>query len=193
VNPALFLVARLTPPSDEESFDWVTNDGAPFESIDPLDFLTAAEVGVLFDLYRNAYAALGLALNVSQPAELVEYNRWVIAEDVRGTTIAFVCFKTTSWGLKLGLVATDSSPEAKEWVKTILRRTLTQDAVYAEVSNGVEVAVQGHVPVVDVSTAREILVDKRIEPDEDGLHYQRTITNVGPKKKLMVGRPLPLD
>jgi len=190
VNPALFLVAKLPSPSDEECYEWVTSDGAPFESIDPLDFVAGAEARVLFDLYRDAYSALGPALNVSQPAELAEYNRWVIVRDARGAIMAFVCFKTTSWGLKLGLVATNDSPEAKDAVKTILHRTLAEDAVYAEVSNGVEAALRGHVPMVGVSAAQEILAGMRIEPDEDGLHYRRTIRNVGPKKKLMVGRPL---
>ena len=149
--------------------------------------------GEAFGLYREAYSALDPALNVSQPAELAEYNRWLIVQDVRGAIVAFICFKTTSWGLKLGLVATNDSPEAKDAVKTILRRVLAEDAVYAEVSNGVELALRGHVAVIDASMAQEILVGKRIEPDADGLHYRRIISNVGPKKKLMVGQPLTLE
>ena len=193
MNPALLLVARLTCPVEEEGFGWVTRDGAPLESVDPLDFVTGSEVSVLFDLYREAYSALDPALNVSQPAELAEYNRWLLIQDSAGAIIAFVCFKTTSWGLKLGLVAANDSRQAKDAVKQVLRGVLIQDAVYAEVSSGVEAALEGHVPVVDASAAREILVGKWIEPDADGLHYWRTITHVGRKRKLMVGRPLPLE
>ncbi len=74
MNPALFLVARLTWPLGAEGYEWVTADGAPFESVDPLDFVTGPEVRVLFDLYREAYSALDPVLNVSQPAEPAEYS-----------------------------------------------------------------------------------------------------------------------
>jgi hypothetical protein len=143
VNPALFLVARLTWPSDTESFAWVAADGAPFEPVDPLDFVNGPEINTLFGLYRDAYSVLDPALNVTQPAELVEYNRWLLVEDPEGAVVAFACFKTTSWGLKLGLVATDVSQAAKAAVKTILLGVLTEDGVYAEVSNGVERSVIG--------------------------------------------------
>ena len=193
MNPALFLVARLSWPAYSESFAWVAADGAPFEPVDPLDFATGPEAEVLFGLYRNAYAVLDPKLNVTQPAELVEYNRWLVVEDPEGAVVAFVCLKTTSWGLKLGLVATDGSPAAKAGVKTLLLGVLAEDGVYAEVSNGVEGVLRGHVTEVGVSVVREILAGKRIEPEADGLHYRRMISNVGLRRKLMVGKPLLLE
>jgi hypothetical protein len=190
VNPALFLVARLKWPSEAAGFRWVVADGEPFEPVDPLDFATGPEAKALFGLYQDAYTVLDPELNVTQPAELVEYNRWLLVEDPAGAVVAFVCFKTTAWGMKLGLVATDGSPAAKSAVKTILLGVLIEDGVYAEVSNGVERALRGHVAEVGVSVVRELLVGKRIEPEADGLHYRRMISNVGFRTKLMVGKPL---
>ena len=36
----------------------------------------------------------------------------------------------------------------------------------------------------------EQVLGKAVEPHQDGRHYTREITNVGPKTKLLVGNPL---
>lgn len=193
MNPALFLLARLRWPVATESFGWLTGDAEPFEPLDPLDFVAGPEIQAVFEIYRAAYSGLDANLNVAMPEGLAEYNRWVLVEDSQGDVLAFVCFKTTAAGLKLGLLGTNGSDEGKLAVKLILRRGLSVNGVYGEVSNGVEAVLTGHVAIVSVSAAREILDRKPIEEDPDGRHYWREITNVGRKRKLMVGRPLLLE
>ena len=106
--------------------------------------------------------------------------------------LAFACFKTTSFGVKLGLMTADGSERGKAALKKILRLGLTVEGVYGEVSNGVKRTVAGRVPEVQLDVAARVL-NKEVTADPDGRHYSRVITNVGLKTKLMVGRPLELE
>ncbi len=74
-------------------------------------------------------------------------------------------------------------------MKTILRLGLNVLGVYAEVSEGVERVLSGRVPEVPPAVAGRVL-GKAVELHKDGRHYTRDITNVGPKTKLLVGRPV---
>jgi hypothetical protein len=74
----------------------------------------------------------------------------------------------------------------------MLRQGLNVEGVYAEVSGALEVALAGHVPEVSPKTVSRIL-GKPTDEEPDGRHYLRVITNVGPKTKIMVGRPFKLE
>jgi hypothetical protein len=106
-----------------------------------------------------------------------------------GLFLAFSCFKTTHYGLKLGLTASTDYAEGKAGVRTILRLGLHVPGDYAEVSEGVERVVTGRVPEVPSAVAARVL-GKAVEPHQDGRHYTREITNVGTKTKLLVGKPV---
>jgi hypothetical protein len=189
VRPDLFLVARLAPEAlVDDDLEWLADDGFPFVSVDPIDFLMGTEIASIFELYRTTYGRLDPCLNVNMPEALIEYNRWVLVMGKKGTIEAFACFKTTASGVKLGLAATDGGDRGKVALKILLRQGLSVEGVYAEVSGGLEVALIGHVPEVSPKMASSIL-EKPTTEESDGRHYSRVITNVGPKTKIMVGRP----
>ena len=188
MNHSGFLVARARSLSVDESMAWLATDGPPFEPADPLDFLDP-EARDVFELYKATYLRIDDRLNVGMPEALLEYNRWVLVTDDEGSLLAFACFKTTEGGLKLGLAASAEDPAGKTALKAVLRRGLNVTGIYAEVSEGVERVVVGHVPEVPNTEVEQVL-HKTVTPDEDGRHYEREITNVGPKRKLLVGLPL---
>lgn len=185
----LFLVARVAADSLGETLEWLGSDEPPFQPMDPLDFLSSAEVVAVYDLYRTQYLRLDARLNIRTPEALLEYNRWVIVVDRSGSVLAFSCFKTTQYGLKLGLTASGGDAGVKAAVKAILLLGLNVRGVYAEVSEGVERIVAGRVPEVQPDVAEQVL-GKAVVPHKDGRHYTRDITNVGPKTKLLVGKPV---
>lgn len=189
MNDGLFLVARVAADSLGETLEWLGSDEPPFQPMDPLDFLSSAEVVAVYDLYRTQYLRLDARLSIRTPEGLLEYNRWVIVVDRSGSVLAFSCFKMTQYGLKLGLIASADDAEGKAAVRTILRLGLNVPGVYAEVSEGVERVVAGRVPEVPPAVAETVL-GKALVPHNDGRHYTREITNVGAKTKLLVGKPL---
>jgi len=189
VNDGLFLVARVAADSIGETLEWLGSDELPFQPMDPLDFVGSAEVVAVYDLYRSRYLRLDARLSIRSPEALLEYNRWVIVVDRRGSVLAFSCFKTTQHGLKLGLTASTDEVEGKAAVKSILRLGFNVLGVYGEVSEGVERVVSGRVPEVPPAVAGRVL-GKAVEPHRDGRHYTRDISNVGPKTKLLVGKPV---
>lgn len=184
-----FLVARVAADSLDGPLDWLVAGERPFEPMDPLDFLGSAELAAVYDLYRSQYMRPDPRLNIRSPAALLQYNRWVIVICDAQTVVAFACFKTTPHGLKLGLTASIGDVAGKAAVKAIVRLGLNVPGVYGEVSDGVERFVSGWVPEVHPRIAG-IVLEKTVQPHEDGRHYTRVITNVGPKLKLLVGRPL---
>ena len=189
MNDGLFLVARVAADSLGETLEWLGSDEPPFQPMDPLDFLSSAEVVAVYDLYRTQYLRLDAKLNIRTPEALLEYNRWVIVVDRSGSVLAFSCFKTTHYGLKLGLTASTEDAEGKAAVKTILRLGLNVLGVFGEVSEGVERVVTGRVSEVPPAIAETVL-GKAVVPHKDGRHYTREIANVGPKTKLLVGKPV---
>jgi hypothetical protein len=106
--------------------------------------------------------------------------------------MSFALFKTTSFGLKLGLVATTPTPSVRSAMKCFLRQVLNIEGVYAEVSDRLEQVLDGFTLIIP-STLADDLTAKSTHPLPDGLHYERHITNVGKRSKLLVGRPLLLD
>ena len=190
MRPDLFLVAHISAGAASDDLAWILRDGPPFEETDLVDFLLGPDVGRVFDLYKSVYQGLDFKLNAPTPKELMEYNRWVLIVEGDGTITAFACFKTTTWGLKLGMTATDGSTQSKASVKQLLSRVLVLDGAYGEISGAVERALAGKVPEIPPSVAALILGEgKATRQDPDGRHYWRNITNVGEKKKLMVGKP----
>ncbi len=200
MNKDTLLVARVVVAEVEgEGLQWVATTAAPYESLDNVD-VSKEELGILYGMYRRTYASVNQRLNLRNQDQFFEYRRWILVADSAGRVIAFAMFKPTECGLKLGVVAHDSSDDAKGVVKTILRKTLKVDGVFAEVSDGVERVVEKEVPVLSRSDAKKVMraLGKEIlRADEvSSCHYQREITNVGMKTKLLVGKPKvppPLD
>ena len=184
-----FLVARVAPGSLGESLKWLASDKPPFQPVDPLDFLSSTEIAAVYELYRTQYLRIDDRLNTGMPEAFLEYDRWVLVVDRSETVLAFACFKTTHYGLKLGLTAAGDDAACRAALKAILRLGLNVAGVYGEVSGGVERVVAGRVPEVSAFVAKQVL-GKVVEAHKDGRHYTREITNVGPRTKLLVGSPM---
>lgn len=189
MNQGLFLVANIGCTALDEDLGWLCDDETPYEATDPLDFLQGDEIAAVYELYESLYRDIDQKLNIQMPEALLEFNRWIIFRDDTEAVVAFACFKTTEAGLKLGVAATNGQESGKSALKTLLRRALIVEGVYAEVSGGVERVVSGHVPEVHPS-AVSLVLGKAVTAEEDDRHYSREITNVGVKRKLLVGRPL---
>ena len=48
MNDGSFLVARVTPDSLGETLEWLGSDEPPFLPVDPLDFLSSAEIVAVY-------------------------------------------------------------------------------------------------------------------------------------------------
>jgi hypothetical protein len=184
VTDGLFLVARLIATEVGDDMSWLMGGESPFQSVDPIDF----ETDKVFALYEAVDGRIDPALNASSADELLEFTRWVLITDEQGRLMAFVCFKMTESGLKLGLTASTEAEVARSALKRLLRNALNVDGVYGEISPPVEFALVGYVPEVPSELAESIL-GKAVTLEDDGRHYSRHIENVGQKRKLMVGRP----
>ncbi len=188
MSDGLFLVAHLECAATDEELSWLAGNIGPYQAVDPIDFLIGDEITAIYEMYRSQYGGIDERLNIPMPEALLEFNRWIVLRTADGEVAAFAGFKTTEFGLKLGLAATDGQASSKAALKALLRGGLNVPGVYAEVSGGLERALAGRVLEVDASRA-EVVLRKELAPDDDGKHYTREIANVGPRRKLLVGRP----
>lgn len=185
----LFLVARVSADTLSESLNWVTSTDAPYQAIDPLD-LDDELLDAVYEMYAATYGAIDSRLNIPDKYALFEYNRWLLIDDNDGNLLGFVLLKTTAFGLKIGLTASDGSVEGKTAVRDFHERVFFVEGVYAEVSDAMErIVTKKDVPRVLAADAEKVLAGKQIEEHEDGYHYTRTITGIGDRVKIMVGRP----
>jgi hypothetical protein len=185
----VFLVARVCADALSENLEWVTATDAPYQAVDPIDFddelLDAA-----FAMYVATYSAIDSRFNIPDKYALFEYNRWLLIEDDDGNLLGFVLMKTTAFGLKIGLTASDRSASGKKAVRGFHERVFFVEGVYAEVSDAMErIVSKKHVPMVRAADAQQVLADKPLKAHDDGYHYTRTITGIGDRVKIMVGKP----
>ena len=189
MNDSSFLVARVLPESVGDDLAWLQSGQPPYDPVDPLDFLAGEEIESVYELYKTQYSRLDPELNVQMPEALLEFNCWVLIVNETGAVLAFACYKTMPHGLKLGLIASGDSKRGKDALNTLLRVGLNVPGVYGEVSGAIEHLAAGYAPEIPAEQAGRVL-DKQVEPDDDGMHYRREITNVGFKTKLLMGKPI---
>jgi hypothetical protein len=143
---------------------------------------------IIWAMYVETYRDIGLIL--PNPEALDEYDVWSVASDADDQQVAFVLYKTTPYGRKVGLSGTDRSKAGKRALVDYKARAFHEPEVYAEVSHKMEgLAKRFGAPVVCVAEARGIL-GKPVSPEPDGIHYTRSLVGVGPVTKVMVGRPI---
>ena len=134
----------------------------------------------------STYAKIGLILD--HPDELDEYDVWDLFEE-DGNFIAFRLGKTTPYGTKGGLVGSDGTRAGRTAIKQYVAEWYLEDGNYAEVSHRMqELAFEAGAPVVCAVHVPEVL-HKQVVPEPDGVHYRRSIKNVGEVVKVLVGRP----
>lgn len=143
-------------------------------------------VYAVWTMVQATYAKIGLI--VDQPRELYEYDNWELFGD-NGAWIAFVLSKTTPFGQKLGLAGSDGSRAGRNAVKEYVAESFFDAGRYAEVSHRMEeLAFEAGAPIVCALYARDVL-NKSVEPANDGVHYRRAIKSVGEVTKVLIGLP----
>lgn len=140
----------------------------------------------VYDMAVLTYQSVGLPF--SSPSDLLQEDYWVVfIHD--GQPVAFNLYKTTKFGLKSTLSGSDGSPAGKSLAVANLRTRFKAKSVYGEVSHKVEaISLAAGAPIIPVKYVPYIL-GKDVQPSADGMHYTRSITGVGLKEKIMVGRP----
>lgn len=141
-------------------------------------------VEVVWDMYKTSYQKIGM--HVSSPTGLLDYDKWEIMFD-GDKPVAFNLYKSTSMGLKAGLAGTDGSSVGKSMLKEHFKARLMRPGVYAEVSHAVE-RISAGAPVVCAVHVPKVL-GKTVIPQEDGVHYQRSLEGLGPVVKKLIGSP----
>lgn len=140
----------------------------------------------VWGMYETSYRAIGM--HIKSPSELLEYDVWsLLRSSPEEPPAAFVTYKTTHYGLKLGLAGSDGSASGKSMVKLYLRHVTHKAHYYGEVSHAVERLTEGS-PVICAVDAKEVL-KKPITVSPDGVHYKRNLEGVGTVEKKMIGRP----
>ncbi|MFO8070628.1 MAG: hypothetical protein R6V85_02025 [Polyangia bacterium] len=112
MSDSVFLVARISASALSERLEWVVGTEAPYAEIDPLD-LDDELIDAVFAMYTAVYAVIDDRFNIPNKHALFEYNRWLLIEDDDGGLLGFVLMKTTAFGLKIGLTASDGTAEGK--------------------------------------------------------------------------------
>jgi len=142
----------------------------------------------VWSMYLKAYEKIGLI--VTRPEDfLSEYDVWEVSVDDTGTPRAFCLYKSTVFGLKVGLSGSDGSPEGRALARESFSTKYLREGVYGEVSHRpAELARAAGIPVVCANIAANVL-NKTLDVVDD-VHYVRTLMNVGPVKKMLVGRPV---
>jgi len=112
----LFLVARVSADALLKNLEWVTSTRAPYKAVDPID-IDDDLLDSVFDMYRTTYSAIDERFNIPYKQALFEYNRWLLIEDDNGNLLGFVLIKTTPFGFKIGLTASDRSDSGKKAVR----------------------------------------------------------------------------
>lgn len=148
----------------------------------------ARALPAIWRLYITSYAQIGLT--IKDPwALLPEYNLWDVYVDADRQVRAFRLAKRTPFGVKAGLSGTDGSTDARQIFRAYLAPWFHTPGNYGEVSHKMEtLAFKLGAPVVCAIDAAGIL-RKAVQFEADGIHYTRTLANIGPVTKVMVGRP----
>lgn len=124
---------------------------------------TAAVRSELFPLYKQTYEEMGLQL--TGPDGFIEYDGgyFVARDPVSGKPIAFVAFKRTPFGLKVGMSASNGTKEGKAVVKTLIEARKNVNGVFSESSGKPAYLLferGAQPPVVSFEDAQKVLAPK---------------------------------
>lgn len=137
-------------------------------------------------MYVATYQKMGLTLGSRH--ELMKYDTWGLFH-IGNDILAFNVMTTTKFGLKSGLSGSDGSSAGKNAVIMSLATRAHTPGMYAEVSGKVEEIMLSHgAPVVCTKYVEHVL-GKPIKPEHNHMHYTRSISGVGSKRKILLGLP----
>jgi hypothetical protein len=182
-----FLVAKIDIKNlAGDDLSWITTQSSIFDQCDMLEMINQF-LDDAFLIYKKTYLKVEKKLYITQKLELLKYNRWVLVYD--GDQMVFISlYREHTKGIKLGITGTNGSNAAKNVLINFHRKAFNIDHVFGEVSPPLENVLKGHVPIVPATKSAKIL-EKQISPAPDGFYYYRSIGKLGPKKKLLVGKP----
>lgn len=144
-------------------------------------------LGHVWAMYEKTYRSIGL--HIPDPQGLLRYPVWDLDLGRDGIPVSFTLYKKTSYGLKLGLLGSDGSGEGKSAALKILRTRFKQSGYFGEVSHKVaSIVIAAGSPVICAVYAGAVL-GKPITPTGDGLHYKRSLGDLGVVEKVLVGKP----
>lgn len=141
----------------------------------------------VWDMLVYSYEKIGIPHK--HPSELLaDYPLWELWFGSERDPHTFILYKQTEWGLKRAASGSDDTRDGRETSRHAIQTGFVP-GIYGEVSEGVEhIALKAGVPVV-CSCDVERILGKRITPLADGMHYEREITGVGLKTKILAGYP----
>ena len=147
----------------------------------------------IFDLIRKSYMYIGGHPDFQSPDDINENeaNFWKYIDiDSDEEPDAITAAKTTSFGKKSVLAATDGTPEAKKALIQDKISELNSPGNYAEVSGRIaEILLQIGVPIIDnEEEVKKVLIDKQIQWLDNGGWYVRKIGGID-RTKIMIGKP----
>ncbi len=141
----------------------------------------------VWNMYAQTYAKIGMHLR--GPHELYDYDLWEIELDNTDTPRAFRLYKITRFGRKAGLSGSDGSEFGRRAAKAALQTVYHEEGTYGEVSHRVaDIVLAAESPVVCADHAQAVL-GKPVKI-EDAIRYTRSLGDLGPVTKVLVGRPL---
>lgn len=157
--------------------------------------LDDADLERLFKMYQTIYAQQGLDMSTTSYKQLQQKFKGVWVYDVDGDSVpdAFICYKQTEFGRKLGALATNGDKEAKSRVvKKLVELTKTPGYFFEASKKTEEIMKATSAPVVrDKGTINYVVGEhKNIKHLGDG-YYQRVVSghpNVQIVKRLY-GKP----
>ena len=142
----------------------------------------------VWSLYHTSYGAIGKHIQ-SVAAMAAKYKvYWLQDVDGDSTIDAFLAYKSTSYGDKIGLLGSDGSSAAKRSLITQAFKLLRTSGWYAELSGKpAEMAAKSGVPML-----RDQAQVEKVVPGSTWLGdgwYTRQIGSLGSKKKALFGKP----
>lgn len=197
MDHSLFQYAILPVTTVRKDTNWLTRDiSENYTQIDVLDFPTDL-LNQVYNLYERSYDKYKSEIKqplILEPYGLLKYNRWILfysPDDPDKSIVSFSLFKTTDFGLKSGLVGTNSSVEMKKSLINFKIGSFNTPNCFGEISGRLEELILSEVPIVEYKVAVKILhfLGKADIDQVNDNHYSRVIGNLGKVTKIMVGLP----
>jgi hypothetical protein len=144
----------------------------------------------MWDIYHTSYGAIGTHVG-SLSEMLTKYDIfWLNDIDGDNSIDAFLAYKRTRFGNKLGLMGSDGSSQAKRAVVEQAVSLLRKPGWYMEASGKPTQIIEGAGVrrIVDEEVVRRVLQGKDLVWEGDGW-YKRDIGALGAKEKALYGHP----
>lgn len=138
----------------------------------------------LYDIVCSSYKDIQTQL--SSPDDIGECSFGLIYF-FENEPVSFIGFKKTQYGDKIIMIASENNRVYKNELKNKFLEVLQNQGIYCEVSDKLEEITKG-LNTVNPELVSQI-TGKPVKIMNDRIHYERMVTNIGPKVKKMIGNP----